>query len=282
MRNRMRLILPSQGGSRRRAHGFTLIELLVVIAIIAILAAILFPVFARAREQARKTTCASNMKQIATATLMYAQDYDELFPGSSQDTRLTQKSGPKGAVVNWGFDVTCAPINKPPADGTAACPYGALNTGGRRRGYTATWQGGGLAMIRPYTKTDGIFFCPNQARIDAVQSAGFENSYNLDFQWLGPMARVTYPSQKIMLIETYTTHDSDNFRRYCCDGPAAWDIMAMVDGHVKLMRLDRGCASPAVAATNPACASWYACNSASCCPQNYGCTGASGNAPDFP
>ena len=56
---------------------FTLIELLVVIAIIAILAAILFPVFARAREQARKVSCLSNLKQIGTAIMMYAQDYDE-------------------------------------------------------------------------------------------------------------------------------------------------------------------------------------------------------------
>lgn len=64
-------------GSR---HGFTLIELLVVIAIIAILAAILFPVFARAREQARSASCLSNTRQYATATLMYVQDYDEVFP----------------------------------------------------------------------------------------------------------------------------------------------------------------------------------------------------------
>src|ERR687888_166883 len=64
-------------GQRR---GFTLIELLVVIAIIAILAAILFPVFARARESARRSTCLSNLKQIGTATLMYLQDYDDTYP----------------------------------------------------------------------------------------------------------------------------------------------------------------------------------------------------------
>jgi len=64
-------------------HGFTLIELLVVIAIIAILAAILFPVFARARESARQASCASNTRQYATATLMYVQDYDETFPMSA-------------------------------------------------------------------------------------------------------------------------------------------------------------------------------------------------------
>ena len=59
--------------------GFTLIELLVVIAIIAILAAILFPVFAKAREKARQSSCTSNVKQIALAMLQYAQDYDETF-----------------------------------------------------------------------------------------------------------------------------------------------------------------------------------------------------------
>lgn len=64
-------------GSR---YGFTLIELLVVIAIIAILAAILFPVFGRAREKARQTTCQSNLKQMGLALNMYIQDWDELLP----------------------------------------------------------------------------------------------------------------------------------------------------------------------------------------------------------
>lgn len=65
-----------------REKGFTLIELLVVIAIIAILASILFPVFARARENARRASCMSNVKQLALATLMYTQDYDEKLPPS--------------------------------------------------------------------------------------------------------------------------------------------------------------------------------------------------------
>jgi len=61
-------------------RGFTLIELLVVIAIIAILAAILFPVFARAREKARQTSCLSNVKQLSLSVVMYAGDYDEIMP----------------------------------------------------------------------------------------------------------------------------------------------------------------------------------------------------------
>jgi prepilin-type N-terminal cleavage/methylation domain-containing protein/prepilin-type processing-associated H-X9-DG protein len=63
-----------------RRKGFTLIELLVVIAIIAILAAILFPVFAQAREMARKASCLSNVRQVGLATILYVQDHDEAFP----------------------------------------------------------------------------------------------------------------------------------------------------------------------------------------------------------
>src|ERR1700689_2711378 len=81
--------------SQRLNGGFTLIELLVVIAIIAILAAILFPVFAQAREQARKTSCLSNVKQLNLGCLMYIQDYDETIP-------LLSGSNPNGTgVVTW-------------------------------------------------------------------------------------------------------------------------------------------------------------------------------------
>jgi prepilin-type N-terminal cleavage/methylation domain-containing protein/prepilin-type processing-associated H-X9-DG protein len=82
---------------RRRA--FTLIELLVVIAIIAILAAILFPVFAQAREKARQTMCLSNLKQIGLSAMMYIQDYDETFPGGPGVASLWYP-GPQGSWTN--------------------------------------------------------------------------------------------------------------------------------------------------------------------------------------
>ena len=87
----------------RRQRGFTLIELLVVIAIIAILAAILFPVFAKAREKARTASCLSNLKQLALANGMYTQDYDE---------RTVFGSGYLGNDQNWQLKIDPYTKNK--------------------------------------------------------------------------------------------------------------------------------------------------------------------------
>jgi prepilin-type N-terminal cleavage/methylation domain-containing protein/prepilin-type processing-associated H-X9-DG protein len=89
----------------RGRPAFTLIELLVVIAIIAILAAILFPVFAQAREKARQSACLSNMKQIGTATMMYAQDHDDFLPYGYEYTWPGQKE------LYWWQDL-CRPYVK--------------------------------------------------------------------------------------------------------------------------------------------------------------------------
>src|SRR5215208_5366699 len=93
---------------RPKRHGFTLIELLVVIAIIAILAAILFPVFAQARLRAHLATCVSNLHQMGTAMLMYAQDYDERMPITQTNLKAfygNQANTDYDLRWNYGFTV---------------------------------------------------------------------------------------------------------------------------------------------------------------------------------
>jgi len=122
-------------GASFNRKGFTLIELLVVIAIIAILAAILFPVFARAREAARRTACLSNLKQIGLATLMYANDYDEKLPLLHQE---------------WAWGVTTW------LDFTSL--FGTyVPTGHRAENYPPQ------VLLLPYIKNYQIFECPSDA-----------------------------------------------------------------------------------------------------------------------
>src|SRR5437660_826845 len=96
-----------------RQAAFTLIELLVVIAIIAILAAILFPVFAQAREKARSISCVSNEKQLATGILMYNQDYDGKMPifwysgetGVAPDPPFLNDPTIKATIIGWNESI---------------------------------------------------------------------------------------------------------------------------------------------------------------------------------
>jgi prepilin-type N-terminal cleavage/methylation domain-containing protein/prepilin-type processing-associated H-X9-DG protein len=117
--------------SSRNRSGFTLIELLVVIAIIAILAAILFPVFAQAREKARQATCVSNEKQLGIATMMYMQDYDGMLPRIRfQDANGNYAFPPNSYGFNtnqpnnqiWGFEDCINPYIK------MGINYGPKNT----------------------------------------------------------------------------------------------------------------------------------------------------------
>jgi prepilin-type N-terminal cleavage/methylation domain-containing protein/prepilin-type processing-associated H-X9-DG protein len=93
------------GPDRYNGHGFTLIELLVVIAIIAVLAAILFPVFAQAREKARQASCLSNMKQQGAAVMMYAQDYDETLPPWWVPNPVPSNPRGWGDIIYWYMNI---------------------------------------------------------------------------------------------------------------------------------------------------------------------------------
>jgi prepilin-type N-terminal cleavage/methylation domain-containing protein/prepilin-type processing-associated H-X9-DG protein len=138
--------------SRNVRPAFTLIELLVVIAIIALLAAILFPVFARAREMARRSSCLNNVKQMGLAVMQYTQDYDEALPLQSAQS-ITDYSSPTNA------------------QGT-----------GPETGYT--WAYGHTAWITniyPYTKSWQIFRCPSAVPATVSYNAPTGNSANSYF-----------------------------------------------------------------------------------------------------
>jgi len=128
--------------------GFTLIELLVVIAIIAILAAILFPVFAQAREKARQITCLSNLDQIGLAEQMYAQDYDQWFSGlpgwgaGPGTDEFIQANTP----LIWGWPGNWE--NNPDVRGN--------------QGYGACFYAYQMNFaLYPYTKSTQIWYCPD-------------------------------------------------------------------------------------------------------------------------
>jgi prepilin-type N-terminal cleavage/methylation domain-containing protein/prepilin-type processing-associated H-X9-DG protein len=134
-------------GGPRYGNAFTLIELLVVIAIIAILAAILFPVFAQAREKARQTVCLSNMKQQGTAFLMYAQDYDEMWPS---DRPPATAEGDRWGTYFWPFLVNAYVKGGPAAynktkGGVFRCPSD--------NGPTQVFEAAGAARIWPEPAT---------------------------------------------------------------------------------------------------------------------------------
>jgi prepilin-type N-terminal cleavage/methylation domain-containing protein/prepilin-type processing-associated H-X9-DG protein len=157
----------------RPRSGFTLIELLVVIAIIAILAAILFPVFARAQAKAQQTSCLSNEKQLALAFLMYAQDYDDTMPPAYYfSNSYTVEHG-------WDFTIDWS---------------------------TMTFT---LGLIGPYTRNQQINACPQAAALASYDRKLTGYAYNASFvgrTWDegGSPARleqIAYPVATVMLAD---------------------------------------------------------------------------------
>ncbi len=177
---------------RRYDAAFTLIELLVVIAIIAILAAILFPVFAQAREQARKITCISNLKQLGTASMMYAQDYDE-------------------GLVHAGLRYPHQPTLCYECGNNPNCLRDPYWTGPR------AWVDWG-PMLMPYIKSEQVFMDPSKPDWGCWGYAMNTDSSNDDFPGAPtpPGAFETLPSVYLSQVVApaeclvfYDSHDSN-------------------------------------------------------------------------
>lgn len=210
---------------RSARRGFTLIELLVVIAIIAVLSAILFPVFARARENARRASCMSNLKQMGLAVMMYLQDYDETYPSI---------------------------IDSSP--GIAAADYPGGQWGSGTSANWLYWQ----QIIYPYSKSVQIAYCPSGVAYAKPTLGQYGANENIFVDDNPPntkplkMAAMAAPASTYMIMDTgtwrvyaTTTNDVVNPRGYNSYIPGVGNL------------LHKGCdasgTSNGVAIDTPAC-----------------------------
>jgi len=221
---------------------FTLIELLVVIAIIGILAAILFPVFATAREKARQTTCASNLKQLTLGSIQYTQDYDEML--------VPNRLGPTPTINEFSWCACIYPYIK--STQVFTCPSQSVS--GSTLDYTYNWnlpwfygnQGAGGEGPRPVSAvpyptttvsyTDALGGT-QVATLDAAASASLTSptGYNLTFAvpYTPQTQNITYELGRV--VQGFTASSGT----MVCDGLVASSRhsggcnYAFVDGHVK-------------------------------------------------
>lgn len=207
---------------RAQCAGFTLIELLVVIAIIAILASILFPVFARARESAQKSVCQSNLKQIANGFLMYTDDWKGFFPADTGNPwflagrywrwplkpyiaqSLARSSGDPGNALKSNL-----------ANGVLKCPSDSLAD----------------------VKYDGTSYCYSAAFYHSVEQAKTLSLATLGATPVAPQNQgaVENPSQKIMVGEWLSNHESPH-KDWWANPPSGGRVYAFADGHVAYLK----------------------------------------------
>lgn len=203
----------------RRKAGFTLIELLVVIAIIAILAAILFPVFGKARENARKSACLSNLKQLGLGFMQYTQDYDGKLPGAGQYQKW--KNGGHWVAGNNAASLT-----------TTA---GVYSPG---PGQTVDVQDG---AIYSYVKNDQVYICPSN--LDGRQKL---DTYTMNCAVAGAQDSVITETSAVILLDDEATNNDGFF--YAVSNPNSTDQLTklhngggnllFVDGHAKFYPFD--------------------------------------------
>ncbi|MBQ0104976.1 MAG: DUF1559 domain-containing protein [Armatimonadetes bacterium] len=220
--------------------GFTLIELLVVIAIIAILAAILFPVFAQAREKARQTSCLSNCKQIGTGIQLYVDDYDETLPFKAQKQGWPDYNVWKG----WPLQE----LNYQQVEGMG---YGRT---------LYTW----MDCVFPYIKNLNMYVCPSLKLKSKVWPYGPVAGYGMN-NFLGScsgnkvtgvavLAEIKYPSETVFVCdvavgsnsEDYITY-TESYPKYVRNASATGKLrhngganFCMVDGHAKYYKDNQG------------------------------------------
>ena len=233
-----------------KRRGFTLIELLVVIAIIAILAAILFPVFAQARESARKTSCINNLKQLDLGLIMYRADYDQRDPGPGNQ-------GCDGQVEDWGnpspwgqwfngikepaFSLTGATPRQttswvPCLSIGANDPTTGVVTAANVSGPNTTWGKSGPqdGAIFPYVKNVQVYLCPSER----LPQKKLSYSMNLPAGFISDPI-VQRPAQFITLVDEQFTLN-DGFFWFGKDCPSTAHqrgfIASFYDGHVKWFR----------------------------------------------
>ncbi|MDX1934281.1 MAG: DUF1559 domain-containing protein [Capsulimonadales bacterium] len=226
----------------RKQNAFTLIELLVVIAIIAILAAILFPVFAQAREKARQTSCLSNNKQIGLAMMMYVQDYDEQFPNQPRGANPAGGNWPELIADIWPFYIgnyiSAAPSDwSSPRGNVYACPSNTII-----RGLSQSQVNNALVLgidlvgrYRLTLRADGTYaYLANYAINDSI--VGETNVTGL--------AVWDRPAEAYMIMEgrgdgDLDSNDVDEEDNESFCGHSNGMNITYVDGHAKYLRCNR-------------------------------------------
>ena len=162
-----------------KKKGFTLIELLVVIAIIAILAAILFPVFARARENARRSSCQSNLKQIGLGVFQYTQDYDEKYPHLYSNL---------DGAANWATPTTAA------------------------------GDQGWAMLLQPYLKSTQIFQCPSETVAPTADATAYGGDGYSDYWYNSILAGNSQAAVEAVALTVMNGDGNSSSSIYYYDG----------------------------------------------------------------